>query len=169
VARPWDPLGTLSADVAATAALSPLAEIEAQVQARAKDLNLDLGTVPDRAVLGQLVERAIADWEAEHKRGLRPLSLADPALVADRVLRNLAGYGPLEPLLADDDVWEVMVNAPDGTFAESRVSNSRVGRCRRSGCARGRDDNDAVDEPQSCRRSRAGWTARPSPRPACSR
>jgi hypothetical protein len=41
-----DPLGTLSADVAATAALSPLAEIEAQVQARAKDLNLDLGDRP---------------------------------------------------------------------------------------------------------------------------
>ncbi len=99
MAWPCDPFGTLSADVAATAALSPLAEIEAQVQARAKDLNLDLGTVPDRAVLGQLVERAIADWEAEHKRGLRPFSLADPALVADRVLRKLSGYGPLEPLL----------------------------------------------------------------------
>jgi hypothetical protein len=44
-------------------------------------------------------------------------------MVADRVLRNLAGYGPLEPLLADDDVWEVMVNAPDATFAEPSVSS----------------------------------------------
>ncbi len=69
------PLGHGSADVAATAALSPLAEIEAQVQARSKDLNLDLGTVPGRAVLGQLVERAIADWEAEHKRGYGPSRL----------------------------------------------------------------------------------------------
>jgi len=110
---------TMAPDPAARSAVSPLVEIEAQVQARAKDLTLDLGTGPDRAVLGQLVERAIADWGAEHTRGLRPFALSDPEMVADRVLRNLAGYGPLEPLLADDDVWEVMVNAPDGTFAES--------------------------------------------------
>ncbi len=108
----------MDTNLVATAAVSPLAEIEAQVQARAKDLNLDLGIAPDRALLGQLVERAIADWGAEYKRGLRPYALSDPDLVADRVLRNLAGYGPLEPLLADEDVWEVMVNAPDATFGE---------------------------------------------------
>jgi hypothetical protein len=78
-------------------------------------------------MLRALVERAIADWGAEHRRGLRPFPLSDPELVADRVLRNLAGYGPLEPLLADDDVWEVMVNAPEGTFAESRVPDSGSG------------------------------------------
>ncbi len=44
-------------------------------------------------------------------------ALADPAGVAERAWRNLAGYGPLEPLLADPDVWEIMVNAPDPTFA----------------------------------------------------
>ena len=90
---------TMAPDPAARSAVSPLVEIEAQVQARAKDLTLDLGTGPDRAVLGQLVERAIADWGAEHTRGLRPFALSDPEMVADRVLRNLAGYGPLEPLL----------------------------------------------------------------------
>ncbi|CAN5118721.1 hypothetical protein BH24ACT1_BH24ACT1_05970 [soil metagenome] len=52
---------TMARDPAAHSAVSPLVEIEAQVQARAKDLTLDLGTGPDRAVLGQLVERAIAD------------------------------------------------------------------------------------------------------------
>ena len=38
----------------------------------------------------------------------------------DRAYRNLAGYGPLEPLeplLADGDVWEIMVNGPDAIFA----------------------------------------------------
>jgi pilus assembly protein CpaF len=108
----------MGSDLVATSAVSPLAEIEAQVQAQAKDLNLDLGTASDRAMLCQLVERAIEHWDAEHRRGLRPFALSDPEQVADRVLRNLAGYGPLEPLLADDDVWEVMVNAPDATFAE---------------------------------------------------
>ena len=40
-------------------------------------------------------------------------------MVADRAYRNLAGYGPLEPLLADDDVWEIMINSPEATFEES--------------------------------------------------
>jgi NAD(P)-dependent dehydrogenase (short-subunit alcohol dehydrogenase family) len=93
----------------AEVAPSPLAEIEAQVQARAKDLTLDLGAGPDRESLRRLVEGAIADWGAEHKRGLRPHDLSSPTVVADRVLRNLVGYGPLDPLLADDDVWEIMV------------------------------------------------------------
>ncbi len=97
-------------------ALSPLVEIERRVQARAKELTLDLRTSADRGALCRLVEEEVAEWDVEHKRGLRPYALADLDLVADRVLRNLAGYGPLEPLLADDDVWEVMVNAPDLVF-----------------------------------------------------
>jgi pilus assembly protein CpaF len=37
-------------------------------------------------------------------------------MVIERVFRNLAGYGPLEPLLEDDDVWEIMLNGPDAVF-----------------------------------------------------
>jgi pilus assembly protein CpaF len=49
--------------------------------------------------------------------GLRPFDLSNPELVAERAYRNLTGYGPLGPLLADDDVWEIIVNAPDGAFS----------------------------------------------------
>ncbi|MBV9932662.1 MAG: CpaF family protein, partial [Actinobacteria bacterium] len=42
--------------------------------------------------------------------------LADPDVVEERALRNLTGYGPLESLLADDDVWEIEINAPDAVF-----------------------------------------------------
>ncbi len=88
---------------------SPLAEIEARVQARAKDLTLDLRTPADGASLRGLVDDEIVRWSADYQRGLRSFDLADPEVVADRVLRNLVGYGPLEPLLSDDDVWEIMV------------------------------------------------------------
>ncbi len=88
---------------------SPLLEIEARVQARAKDLALDLRTPADTASLQGLVDDEIECWTADHQRGLRPYGLADPEVVADRVLRNLVGYGPLDPLLGDDDVWEIMV------------------------------------------------------------
>ncbi|HWH33807.1 MAG TPA: ATPase, T2SS/T4P/T4SS family, partial [Acidimicrobiales bacterium] len=102
---------------------SPLAEIESRVQSRAKDLTLDLSDT-GRDSLRPLVDQAIAEWETEHRRGLRPFALSDPEMVADRVLRNLAGYGPLEPLLADDDVWEVMVNAPDAIFVKRHLGVS---------------------------------------------
>ena len=73
---------------------SPLATIERLAQDRA----------------AETVER----WNAEHRDGRRPVALDED--VIDRALRNLVGYGPLGPLLEDDDVWEIMVNGPDGTF-----------------------------------------------------
>lgn len=96
--------------------LSPLQEIERTVQGRARDLALDVGD--DAGLLRRLVEEAVEQWTADHKRGLRPYDLADPAQVTERALRNLTGYGPLAPLLADDDVWEIMINAPQQIFVK---------------------------------------------------
>ncbi len=59
------------------------------------------------------IDEEVARWSADHARGLRPFDLADPDLVALRVYRNLAGYGPLESLLEDPDVWEIAVNGPE--------------------------------------------------------
>jgi len=95
---------------------SPLQEIELEVQARARDLALD--TDVDPHAMRALVETAVAQWSLDHKRGLRAFDLADPLAVADRAVRNLTGYGPLTPLLADDDVWEVMVNSPSDIFVK---------------------------------------------------
>ena len=81
-------------------ARSPLVEIERRVQARAKDLHLDLRTTVDRAALHDLVKLEISAWASEYQRGLRPYDLSNHEVVADRVMRNLAGYGPLEPLRA---------------------------------------------------------------------
>lgn len=95
---------------------SPLAEIERAVQERAKSVSLDLADEGGSDQLLALIDSEVVGWSEAHKRGLRPFDLATPDLVVERVYRNLAGYGPLEPLLEDDDVWEVMVNAPDAIF-----------------------------------------------------
>lgn len=95
---------------------SPLEEIEATVQARARAANLDTDAEP--ALLRRLVDEAIAAWDLEHRRGTRRHALADAEALADRAVRNLTGYGPLDPLLADDDVWEVMVNGPAEIFVK---------------------------------------------------
>jgi hypothetical protein len=50
--------------------------------------------------------------------GLRAFDIADPDTIAERAFRNLAGYGPLEPLVADDDVCEIMINGPEAILSQ---------------------------------------------------
>jgi len=97
---------------------TPLEAIERTVLEQAKGIRLDLDDDAARARLRELIEDAVARWSADHRRGLRPHDLADPDLVVERAYRNLVGYGPLESLLDDDDVWEVMINAPDAIFVK---------------------------------------------------
>jgi pilus assembly protein CpaF len=103
---------------------SPLAEIEQLVLQRAKNENLD--TEADGAVqrLRELLQDEVARWSLDFKHGLRAFDLPSPELVVERAERNLTGYGPLEPLLADDDVWEIMINAPDQVFVKRHLGVS---------------------------------------------
>ncbi|HYX44979.1 MAG TPA: ATPase, T2SS/T4P/T4SS family [Acidimicrobiales bacterium] len=97
---------------------SPLQEIERRVQQRAKEISLDMAGSDGTAKLRALIDDEVDAWTADYKRGLRDFDLSDPEAVAERAYRNVAGYGPIEPLLADDDVWEIMVNAPDAIFVK---------------------------------------------------
>ena len=103
---------------------SPLAEIERSVQRRAKEQALDMAGTDGRSQLRTLIDEEVRRWSADYKRGLRSYDLSDPAMVSERAYRNLAGYGPLEPLLADDDVWEIMINAPDAIFVKRHAGPS---------------------------------------------
>ena len=98
--------------------MSPLQEVERRVQFRAKEIALDMADEKGRAELRALIDDEVASWSADFQRGLRAFDLVDRELVAERAYRNLAGYGPLEPLLEDDDVWEIMLNAPDQIFVK---------------------------------------------------
>lgn len=103
---------------------SPLALIESRVQDRAKTLALDMTKSDGVSAIRALIDDEIARWNDEFKRGQRPFELSDTALVAERAHRNLVGFGPLGPLLDDDDVWEVMVNAPDSIFVKRHSGGS---------------------------------------------
>jgi len=70
------------------------------------------------------VADAVVQWSVDHKRGIRPFDLADPETMVERAIRNLIGYGPLAPLLADEDVWEIMVNAPSEIFVKRHLGPS---------------------------------------------
>jgi pilus assembly protein CpaF len=102
----------------------PLVEIEQRVQERAKTELLDAAEAEGRARMRALVDEEVRRWSEDYQRGLRAFDLSDPEGVAERARRNLLGYGPLESLLADDDVWEIMINAPDAIFVKRHAGPS---------------------------------------------
>jgi pilus assembly protein CpaF len=103
---------------------SPLGEIERAVQERAKDVSLDMSGPAGEAELRELIADEVTRWNDDYRRGRRLRDLPDPELVTERAFRNLARYGPLTPLLADDDVWEIMVNAPESIFVRRHTGPS---------------------------------------------
>lgn len=93
-------------------ALSPVALVEEQVLTMASTKQLDVGTDTDRERLLAIIRHCA---EQVNSQLIHPVPLR---LLIDTVTRNLCGYGPLEPLLNDPDVWEIMVNAPDEIFVK---------------------------------------------------
>jgi pilus assembly protein CpaF len=88
------------------------------------------------ALRDRLVERArdgvAADSLEEEVRALvereaAPLPEAERAALRDRVVLLATGLGPLEPLLADPSVDEVMVNGPGSVYVERRGKLERAG------------------------------------------
>ena len=97
---------------------SPLREIEIAAQGRAKAESLDMASDGALDRLRQLLAEEVETWRSEFRRGRRPVDIADPAVAIERALRNLAGYGPIESLLTDPDVWEIMINGPASVFTK---------------------------------------------------
>ncbi|MGC5018947.1 CpaF family protein [Micromonospora sp. DT47] len=69
---------------------------------------------PD-AVLEKRVRDTISEVLA---RSDSPMAVADPARISAELIDEILGHGPVEPLLRDPDVTEIMVNGPDQIFVE---------------------------------------------------
>lgn len=98
--------------------VSPLREIERAAQDRAKVADLDMSAPDAVERLRAMVVEEVAEWRSQFRRGQRLQDIADPDGAVERAMRNLAGYGPLQPLLDDPDVWEIMVNGPASIFTK---------------------------------------------------
>lgn len=56
-----------------------------------------------------------------------PLTAAERKMVIGNVLDELLGLGPLEPLLQDGSITDILVNGPDTVFVERKGTLQRVG------------------------------------------
>jgi pilus assembly protein CpaF len=53
-------------------------------------------------------------------KGRVEISAREQARIAEEITHDMVGYGPLEPLLRDEAVTDIMVNGPDCVFVERR-------------------------------------------------
>ena len=103
---------------------SPLACIEDRVRARSGEERLD-PTIPGSVErLRVIIDDEIALWRIRYQQGLVGFDITDGETLAQRALRNLVGYGPLEELLRDDAVFEIMVNGPSAIFVKRHDGTS---------------------------------------------
>lgn len=107
-------------------ATSPLQQVELEVQARAALARVDVDAPDGEELLRRLIAEVIDERVDAHRRGRRDDAVPDPDGLAERAFRNLAQYGPLTDLLADDDVWEIMVNGPEEIFVRRHSGGSRI-------------------------------------------
>jgi pilus assembly protein CpaF len=72
--------------------------------------------LPAVALRGQLeaIIHEIADREKIEISG------REQASIAEELAHDMVGYGPLEPLLADESIADIMVNGPNAVFVERR-------------------------------------------------
>ena len=98
--------------------ISPLVEIERTALEIANERNIGLNETSTEVELRSIVTELVEQWRADFRRGIRPVDLSEPAAIIARAMSNLTGYGPLTALLDDDDVWEIMLNAPDQIFVK---------------------------------------------------
>lgn len=69
------------------------------------------------AALQRQLEQVIHEIANEERY---ELSAREQSRLAEELTQDMTGYGPIEPLLRDDEVTDIMVNAPDSVYVERR-------------------------------------------------
>jgi pilus assembly protein CpaF len=65
------------------------------------------------------------EWAIDQEQGV-PLNVADRRQLLNEIASDVLGYGPIDPLLNDPEVTEVMVNGPYDVYVEERGKIKRT-------------------------------------------
>jgi pilus assembly protein CpaF len=98
------------------APVDPHAELKGRIQrACISRLGTALYTIASSQELATLVKDAVAEELALDRT---PLSRAERVRVEQEIADDILGYGPLEPVLRDETVTEIMVNGAQDVYVE---------------------------------------------------
>jgi pilus assembly protein CpaF len=81
------------------------------------EINLSALERVDRADLKHEISGAIGRLLADEDK---PLNTRERETIIDELVDELMGFGPLEPLLKDDTIADILVNTPDTVYVERR-------------------------------------------------
>ncbi|MGE4369494.1 MAG: CpaF family protein [Burkholderiaceae bacterium] len=80
-------------------------------------LNVSSAITQSRQHLREDIERLIAELAL---RDRLPITQSEQTQMTDEILNDMFGVGPIEPLLKDETVSDIMVNGPDHVYVERR-------------------------------------------------
>jgi pilus assembly protein CpaF len=78
-------------------------------------MNMSAALMMSRPQVREGVEQIAAETIARERL---TITLAEQALIVDEMLNDMFGVGPIEPLLADEKVTDILVNGPDQVYVE---------------------------------------------------
>jgi pilus assembly protein CpaF len=78
-------------------------------------MNMSAALTMSRPQVREGVEQIAAETIARERL---TITLAEQALIVDEMLNDMFGVGPIEPLLADEKVTDILVNGPDQVYVE---------------------------------------------------
>jgi pilus assembly protein CpaF len=100
---------------ASEAASQPFVDIRQRVQRRLlSELSpsVETNNLPEvRRALEQIFNEILTEEQL-------PLSRAERASLFEDIIASILGYGPIEPLLHDDSITEILVNGPEHVYIE---------------------------------------------------
>jgi pilus assembly protein CpaF len=94
-----------------------LAEARAEIHGRLVDRHADEIDITDRDTVRRLIASLT---EAYFRESALPITRLDFQKLVDAVFDEVCGLGPLQPLLEDDTITEIMINHPRQVFVERR-------------------------------------------------
>ncbi|QGZ60363.1 CpaF family protein [Paraburkholderia acidisoli] len=78
-------------------------------------MNVSAAVLKTREEVREGIEQIVADIVERERMNF---TLAEQMLMVDELLNDMFGVGPIEPLLADDTVTDILVNGPDQVYVE---------------------------------------------------
>ena len=117
------PLGSeLSVMGRANGARDALSDLRARVQ---DSLIQEIGPNVDFSQMGEMRKRVQQMFDSILEQEGTQLTRADRTRLFEQIVADILGFGPIQPLLDDETVSEVMVNGPSRSTSSARASCRR--------------------------------------------